>query len=208
MQAGLALPTVLLSAGLFALAPAGCRTGAAPGSGTIEPAAQESTRMNDETPQAVPPGLRRVELHDLNVEAFPEQEGRVPTALRAPTPSVTFEVFPTQINVAATIPNPGNAPLVLYFRSSGYGDELFAAYLLEGPEVRLLPQGGPSPGVFAKVHRLTIPPKTAVVLRAPVNLGQFEYAGEPEGKISWTMTYANWVRRQGELPVRLPRRTF
>jgi hypothetical protein len=202
MPAGLALPTVLLSAGLCALAPAGCRTGRA----ATEPAAEESTRMNDETPLAVPPGLRRVELDDFHVESFLEQEGHVPTALRAPTPSVTYEVFPTQIRVAATIPNPGNGPLVLCFRSSGYGDELFAAYLLEGPEIRLLPQGGPSPGVFAKWHRLTIPPKTAVVMRAAVDLERFEYAGEPEGKISWTMTYANWVRRQGELPVRLPRR--
>jgi hypothetical protein len=53
---------------------------------------------------------------------------------------------------------------------------------------------------------MTVPPRTTVIFRSQIAFDQFTYQGQPEGQIEWVLSYANRVRQEGRLSVRLPPR--
>ena len=57
-----------------------------------------------------------------------------------------------------------------------------------------------------RVFRMTVPPRTTVIFRSQIAFDQFTYQGQPEGQIEWVLSYANRVRQEGRLSVRLPPR--
>ena len=176
------------------LGPSACRTGAAEGEAMPNPLPGRSSDQ-----------LQSVE-YERTSEPVTSAEDASIVSSQTPAPQVTAEVSSSAISLVGTLANSGAKPLVLHVTPAGYGDSPFEGHLLSSDAIHPIPNEGPWPAVPYRVFRMTVPPRTTVILRGQIALDQFTYQGQPEGQVEWVLSYANHVRQKGRLSVRLPPR--